>query len=306
LTVVSQVRTTGEYDNSRIIQEYEECLKQEGLRVSTIDGYVRAIKSLLNNSVNLLKPESVKEYLASRDALTGGRKRNIVHAYKQFHIFCFGEEWKNAPKFKRVKKPQYLPKEEHLMQIIAGVPNKYKPFCQLLFETGLSSLEAWNLKWSDIDFESGNVNVTPIKNRNSRTLPLSNKVMHMIQLLPRESEYIFKKGTLRSFRGGFRRHRARLAEELNEPELLNCSFKTFRTFYVTKCSYLFHDPFEVQYRAGHVKIDTTQLYIRREHSMNREVVSRVTHTLEEAQEAIEQGFQYVTDHGDAKLWSKPK
>jgi hypothetical protein len=29
-------------------------------------------------------------------------------------------------------------------------------------------------------------------------------------------------------------------------------------------------------------------------------------TIEEAQEAIEQGFQYITDVEDVKLWQKPK
>ncbi len=123
---------------------------------------------------------------------------------------------------------------------------------------------------------------------------------------PKESELIFKKGKLDHFREGFRKHRVKLAEELDEPEILKCSFKTFRTYYITKCSYLFNDPFEVQYRAGHTDIGTTQDYIRREHSMNHEVLSKVTRTIEEAQEAIEQGFQYVTDVEDVKLWQKPK
>ena len=121
-----------------------------------------------------------------------------------------------------------------------------------------------------------------------------------------ESDYIFKNGKLDNFSEGFRRHRVKLAEELNEPEMRKCSFKTFRTFYITKCSYLYNDPFEVQYRAGHTQMSTTQLYIRREHSMNREYVSKVTRTVEEAQEAIEQGFQYITDVEDVKLWQKPK
>jgi len=178
--------------------------------------------------------------------MTEGRKRNIIHAYKHFHVLYFNKEWENASKYKRVKKPQYLPSEEILQQIIAGVPHKYKPFCQLLLEAGLSSLEAWLLKWSDINFETRHVNITPIKNRNPRTLPLSQKLLNMIQLLPRGSEFIFKKGTLDSFRGGFRKHRVKLALELNEPEILKCNFKTFRTFYITKCSYKFNDPFEVQ------------------------------------------------------------
>ena len=61
LTVVSLGLTTGDNDSSRIIELYEHHLMKEGLRPSTIDGYVRIIQSLLNNSVDLLNPDSVKE-----------------------------------------------------------------------------------------------------------------------------------------------------------------------------------------------------------------------------------------------------
>lgn len=238
--------------------------------------------------------------------MTNGRKRNIKHAYQHFYKLAFGKEWKDAPKYKRVKKPQYLPTEEHLLQIIAGVPNKYKPFCQLLYETGISSAEAWQLRWDSINFETLDVDVTPIKNRNPRTLPISHKLSYMIQLLPRNTEYIFKKGLLDNFREGFRRHRKKLAEELNEPEIRKCSFKTFRTFYITRLSYDFDSSWEVQYRAGHTQMSTTQLYIRRELSMNKGFVSKTTRTLEEEQQAIEQGFEYVKDREGVSLWRKPK
>ena len=108
------------------------------------------------------------------------------------------------------------------------------------------------------------------------------------------------------FQEGFRKHREKLAVELNEPEILKCSFKTFRTFYGTKCSYKFRDPFEVKYRMGHVQITTTELYIRREQAMSYEYISLVTRTIEESQQAVEDGFEYVTDMEGVKLWRKPK
>lgn len=67
----------------------------------------------------------------------------------------------------------------------------------------------------------------------------------MLGLLPRESEYVFRKGELKYFQEGFRKHRVKLTATLNAPEILKCSFKTFRTFYGTKCSYKYRDPFEV-------------------------------------------------------------
>jgi hypothetical protein len=46
--------------------------------------------------------------------------------------------------------------------------------------------------------------------------------------------------------------------------------------------------------------------VRRDAAMNREVISKVTRTIEEAKEAIEQGFQFVTDVENVKLWQKRK
>lgn len=305
LTVVTKVCATGDNEKHReLLKEYQRTLEKAGLKESTIRGYMNCICSLLNNTVDLYNPDSLKTYLADLPVTTG-RKRNIVHAYKHLHRFFFGESWKDAPRYERVKKPQYLPTEKNLIQIISGVPNKYKPFCQFLYETGARSVEAWNLKWSDLDLEKGNVDITPVKNGEFRTLPLSDTIIQMLNMLPHESEYIFKKGLLDHFREGFRRHRARLAEELGEPEINKCSFKTFRTYYATNLSYKF-DMNEVQYRLGHTQVSTTQKYVRRSHSMNREYTSRITRTIEEEEQAIQDGFEYVKDRDGVSLWRRPK
>ncbi len=161
-------------------------------------------------------------------------------------------------------------------------------------------------KWSDINFEDGNVDITPVKNGGFRTLPISNTLMHMLKMLPENSEYVFKKGILDHFREGFRKHRVKLSAELGEPEILKCSFKTLRTFYGIKISYIFNDPFEVQYRMGHTNISTTLKYIRRSRAMNRNFDCKTTRTVEEAEQAIKAGFGYVTEIDSVRLWRKPK
>jgi len=305
LIVVSHGWTTGDNEKHReLIGEYQRYLAKQGLKESTIKGYVNCISSLLNNGVDLSDPESLKSYLVDLHA-SAGRKRNIVHAYKQLYRFFFGDSWRDAPRYERIKKPQYLPTENNLIQIISGVPNKYKPFCQFLIETGARSVEAWKIKWSDVDFKIGNVDITPVKNGEFRTLPISDKLKQMLNMLPHNTEYIFKKGLLDHFREGFRRHRVKLAEELGEPEITKCSFKTFRTFYATKISYML-DMNEVQYRLGHSNILTTQKYVQRSHSMKRDYTSRTTRTDEEDEQAIQDGFEFVKDRKGVSFWRKPK
>lgn len=305
LIVVTKDQTTGDNDkNYKILENYLSYLRKKGLKDSTIKGYMNCICSLVNNYVDLYNPESIKEYLVSLD-VSFGRKRNIVHAYKHLHYYFHGDRWRDAPRYERVKKPQYLPTEKNLIQIISGVPNKHRPFCQLLYETGARSIEVWNLEWSAIDFEKNHVDITPVKNGEFRTLPISDTLKQMLNTIPRETEHIFKKGQLDNFRGGFRIHRRRLANDLGEPEIEKCSYKTFRTYYATKASYQY-EMNEVQYRLGHTHISTTQKYVRRSHAMNREYVSHVTRTIEEEQQAIEQGFEYVKDRDGVSLWKRPK
>lgn len=71
-------------------------------------------------------------------------------------------------------------------------------------------------------------------------------------------------------------------------------------------SYIFNDPFEVQYRMGHTHLSTTLKYIRRSRAMNRNFDCKTTRTVEEAEQAIEAGFEYVTEIDDVNLWRKPK
>jgi integrase len=55
----------------------------------------------------------------------------------------------------------------------------------MLKETGARCGEIWWLKWEEIDFDSKVVNITPEKNSNSRVIRLSNKVLNMLQQLPK-------------------------------------------------------------------------------------------------------------------------
>lgn len=296
----------GDVSEKERTSEYVHWLRKEGKRPSTIEGYARTIRSLLNNRVDLLNPESVKEYLASLpDDVTEGRKRNIVHAYKQYHVMMFGKKWNDAPKYRRVRKPQYLPERDVLIQIIAGVPNKYRPFCQMLMETGMRSAELWALKWEDIDSNRKMVSVTPAKNGDWRELPISDKAIKMLKSIPRESEYVFKKDQLKNFREGFRRYRVKLAYESGEEEIVKCTFKTFRTYYANNASYKYKDSFEVQYRMGHRSMKTTMLYINRAKCRHVEYVRKICRTTEDECEAIGAGFEYVKDTIEGhSLWKK--
>ncbi len=65
------------------------------------------------------------------------------------------------------------------------------PFTKLLVHTGMRRNEARNLKWTDIDYESGFIHIRKSKNGKSRSIPIEPGAKEAIEMMPRKSEYIF-------------------------------------------------------------------------------------------------------------------
>ncbi len=65
------------------------------------------------------------------------------------------------------------------------------PFTKLLVHTGMRRNEARNLKWTDIDFAGGFIDIRTSKNGKSRRVPLEREAREAIESMPRRSEYIF-------------------------------------------------------------------------------------------------------------------
>ena len=95
-----------------------------------------------------------------------------------------GGKW-DPPKYQSIRKMPFIPTEPEIDQLIAGCSLRMATFLQLLKETGARCGEIWWLNWTDIDFESKVVNITPEKNSNPRVTHLSNKLLEMLEHLPK-------------------------------------------------------------------------------------------------------------------------
>jgi integrase len=283
--------TTGEISEQKsILFEFAWWLKKEGYAEQTIDSRSRLIRSMLNKGADLNNPESIKEVIASQDWCEG-RKRNAVHAYSSY-LKMRGSSW-DPPKYRIVQKIPWVPQETIVVQLIAGCPNKYKPFLQLLKETGTRAGEAWSLEWNDLDFAAKSVRITPKKGGNPRILPISTNLIAMLRLLPRNDRYVFKKGKQRNFTEGFRRHRKRISVSLSIPDISRITFKTFRHFKGTMEYQKTKDILHVKYVLGHKNIKNTLVYTHLIDFREDEFVSRIAKNAEEACQLIESGFEFV-------------
>jgi integrase len=289
--VVTKNRTTGEIsEQKQILLDYAWWMKKQGYAKQTIQGRTSIINTLLNRQVNIENPESIKEYLASQEC-SPGRKRNIVHAITAYYK-SKGTTW-NPPKYHRIPKIPWIPQETFVDQLIAGCPGKYKPFLQILKETGMRPGEAWNLTWNDIDLITKQVRITPEKGSNPRILPISNTLIAMLNQLPRDKEHVFKNGLYRNFSEGFRRHRIKLAKKLGNQDLKRIKFKTLRHFKGTMEYHKTKDILKVKRLLGNNNIKNTLVHTHLIDFKAEEYITKIAENAEEACNLLESGFEYV-------------
>jgi integrase len=174
--------------------------------------------------------------------------------------------------------------------------------------------EAWNLKWTDLDLERNAVNIVPEKSSNPRQSRISTRLMAMLNRLPRRYEYVFRNPkidplmSMEVFRRSAARQRKRISERLQNPRLRDITFKTMRDWKATTEYDKTRDILHVMRVLGHKNIRNTHtlFYTHLVDFQSDEYVCKVAKTVQEAGALIEQGFDYVTDIEDLKLFRKRK
>jgi integrase len=286
------------------VVEYSFWLLKQGYAESTIKGRAKLLKILVKRGANLLDPESVKETIAKQE-WSEGRKVNAVDAYTCF-LQMLGKSWE-PPKYKRVRKLPFIPTENEVDQLIAGCGTKTATLLQLLKETGMRIGEAWKLHWTEIDFVSNIIRVTPEKGSNPRVFKVSNKLMSMLKALQEHSSSnrVFQK-SLRSQARLFHKQRRKIASKLQNPRILSISFHTFRHWKATMEYHKTKDILHVMKVLGHKNINNTLVYTQLVDFGDDEYTVRVAHTIEEDKQLLEAGFEYITERDGYKIYRKRK
>jgi len=242
--------------------------------------------------------EIVKEAIAKNNC-SEARKELMVEAYSSFLLF-FGGKWE-PPRYRRVEKLPFIPTEREIDDFIAGCSHtkRLATYLQLLKETRMRSGEASKLKWTDIDFINGIVRVTPEKGSSPRILKISNKLMAMLNALPKDSTTIFPNVTI--MRKSFARQRARLTKKLQNPRLKQITFHTFRHWKATMEYARTKDILHVMRLLGHKNIKNTLIYTQLIDFKDDEFVCKAATTSQEAKQFIEAGFEYVCTATDGTM-----
>jgi len=275
---------------------------KQGYAESTIKGRVRFFKNLMKRA-DVFDPESVKLAIA-QSGWSEGRKEAAVYVYLRF---C---EMKGLqflpPRYKRVDKLPYIPLESEIDLLIASVSNKIAAYLHTMKETGVRPGEAWALKWIDVDFARNRLTFVPEKGSNPRVFKVSNKLVNLLNRLPRVHERVFGKASVDYLRRNFNKQRKRIANKLSNPRLQAIKLTTLRHWKATMEYHKTKDILHVMKVLGHKNIKNTLRYTQLLPESEDEYVSKVAHSIKEARELIEQGFQYVCEIECAKLFKKRK
>ena len=112
--------------------EYGFHLRRNGYRESSIDRSVRILRRLAKNC-NLEDTEAVKAYLSTLDWSLGTKEiaSNVLDGFYKLQGIPFSK-----PRYRRVDKLPFLPKEGEIDLLIGGCSKRVGSFLQFLKETG--------------------------------------------------------------------------------------------------------------------------------------------------------------------------
>jgi integrase len=217
-----------------------------------------------------------------------------------------GLKWEK-PRYKPVDKLPFIPTEREIDDLIAGCSKQISVFLQLLKETGARLGEAFALKWTDIDTINRTVRITPEKGSEPRIFRISEKLLAMLNRLPKTSNKVWKHKSARNIERQLRKERKRIARKLGNPRILQIHCHTLRHWKATIEYAKTKDILYVQKLLGHKSLKTTIRYIQLVNlPHSEEYVCKVATNVEEAKNLIETGFEYVTEMEGAKLFRKLK
>ena len=278
-------------------------MKKQGYAEQTIESRTKLLKTMVHRGAELNNPETIKEVIAKQN-WSPERKETAVHTYSLW-LKMTGGKWE-PPRYKRIERLPWIPTEQEVDQLIGGCSHRIASFLQLLKETGMRPGEAWQVKWTHVDFERSAVYVTPEKGSKPRFLKISSALASMLNALKKKNDFVFQNGKLHHFDDGFRMQRKRIAFKLSNQRINLITFRTLRHFKATMEYHRTKDILHVMQLLGHRSIKNTLVYTHLVNFESDEYISKVTKTAEETCKLIEAGFEYVCTTPDQLMVFKKR
>ncbi len=252
-----------------ILTQFYVYLDKNAYSASTL--YPRVIKQLAKLGADLHDPENVKTVIAQmqyKDRKTGETKK-VTNGTKAFYCSAYEAlasmlkiKFEN-PGYRQEEKEVYVPYESELDALItAARSQRMATYLQCLKETYADPTEALRIEWIDVDFKTKTIKINhPVKNHNSGTMPVSIKLLQMIEALPHDKPRVFP-CTYNNISVAFFRLRKRVAAIQHNPRILAVELRGFRHWGGTKIAYETNgNSCEVKRLLRHKSLSSTERYI---------------------------------------------
>jgi integrase len=178
-------------------------------------------------------------------------------------------------------------------------------FLQCLKETFADPGEALRIQWIDITGNIITINY-PVKGHLPRQLQVSNKLLAMLNSLPKNSERVFPT-SYPTILGCYVRTKKKAAELLKNPRLLSVEMRSFRHWGGTMLAhYTNGNVLTVKKLLGHKRIENTMKYIGMIHFKDDEYEVATATTVEEAKQVLSAGFEYITEKNGIMIFRRPQ
>ena len=282
---VAGTSPTTQQDIKGLITQFIAYLEKEGYGKES--KYPHNLKTLVNLGADLLNPESVKETLGKHN-IKSSAKLQYVYSYTAF-LKMLKLTW-TPPRYKQENTLPFIPDETELDQLIASCRSRrMAAYLQCLKETYADPGEVLKLRWIDISKNIITINKT-VKGHLPRQIEVSNKLISMLNALPKASERIFPTKYQVMF-SCYNRVRKRAAELQKNPRLLSIELRTFRHWGGTMIAhYTNGNVLTVKRLLGHKRIENTMKYISMIHFKDDEFETATATTDEEIKKLGAAGF----------------
>jgi integrase len=307
MEAIRRPQTNTQYTDKIINQAIEktlEELKKNGKANNTLRTISYSLRKL-NTNTDLHDPEAVKQYIANLK-LRNNTKQRLVNSY---NYFCQANQiqWKRPKYYKWDRIIPIIPTKENIYKIISGATKKYATIFTILEQTGLEGQELATMQRKYIDEERGIISCEGCKNHNDRAIKLSTKTAELLREYLHEYNYEEPFPSSKSMSLMWQRARKRVAEKLNEPQLMKIPLRNLRhhhaTSYFAKCNNIIM----VMQRLGHKKIETTMLYTQLVAlAEDDEYTCQAVNNANDAKKLIEAGYEYVNSIEGIHLYRKRK
>jgi hypothetical protein len=257
--------------------------------------YVDKVKHLVVLGANLRDPENVKTVIGHMQRKDGQKTKNgtkmlYCYAYDSF-VKMLKIPW-DMPTYVQEDHDPFVPDETELDALISSAKSKLlAAFLQSLKETFGDPGEVLRIKWLDVDTNNKAISIRyPVKNHLPRTLQVSNRLLAMIDALPKKDDRVFPTSYANMLRR-FVTMRKRTADIHQNPRLLAVDFTAFRTWAGTMIAYHTNgNVLTVKKLLGHKQVKNTMKYIGRIEFQDKDFETTSVSTVEDVLKLGSQGW----------------